>query len=425
MLGIYRCGTLRVLYYRMVLKLIMKKLILPTLISALCFTPVVNADWKDSLNSGLDKAKAFVSTSDEQDKPKAIEATPAQQVVVDNWDSIEKRFGKVIALKGKQDDAPVKSGIIKKGKSDYQEEIEELLEQVFNLISDEDLSDFQEQLTKNAKVKKEKIQELTTLKRKFKLSFDADDKADLQEDILELEADIAYVEQQKFEIVIAVKERLNDFGTYVTDEQVEALLIKVNAGDILSMTTVFPIIGEFANYLGQVTQDTGEDLASAKKYYGMYVLLLELQLFIQDQYITKLEHEFIPNLNLLRRSNVSLIEETKKLLRKSSGNSKEVYKNNLSNQRFTLKAVDLYKKQLLSDLNKIKTAKSRLKKDYNVAVNTYKTVDLSFNVSNLINSNAQLFDEVMNLQAPDLISFENEKMKEEFAKLTAHMKTQD
>ncbi|WP_392340078.1 hypothetical protein [Moritella marina] len=403
----------------------MKKLILPTLISALCFTPVVNADWKDSLNSGLDKAKAFVSTSDEQDKPKAIEATPAQQVVVDNWDSIEKRFGKVIALKGKQDDAPVKSGIIKKGKSDYQEEIEELLEQVFNLISDEDLSDFQEQLTKNAKVKKEKIQELTTLKRKFKLSFDADDKADLQEDILELEADIAYVEQQKFEIVIAVKERLNDFGTYVTDEQVEALLIKVNAGDILSMTTVFPIIGEFANYLGQVTQDTGEDLASAKKYYGMYVLLLELQLFIQDQYITKLEHEFIPNLNLLRRSNVSLIEETKKLLRKSSGNSKEVYKNNLSNQRFTLKAVDLYKKQLLSDLNKIKTAKSRLKKDYNVAVNTYKTVDLSFNVSNLINSNAQLFDEVMNLQAPDLISFENEKMKEEFAKLTAHMKTQD
>ncbi|MDN3612952.1 hypothetical protein [Vibrio gallaecicus] len=384
------------------------------------------ADWKDTLNSGLDKAKELVNSSDSitldlAPASKEIKPTVTEESVVEHWESLNKRFSKIYEIKEKQEDAPKQSGFLKKGKDKYQDDINELLGQIFETISDEDLEDYKKQLIKNADYRKEQLSDLSKLKENYRFSFDADDKEKIQNNILKLEEKIAYTDAKKSEIIVAVQNRLSDFGTYVTEEQVEALLIKVNADDILSMTTIFPIISEFANYLGQVTQDTGEDLEAAKKYYGMYVMLLELQLFIQDQYINKLDYTFIPQINELRKSNVKLIEDTKRLVRKAKGNNKNVYQNNLDNQRFTLKAVDLYKKQLQSDLKKIKNAKYRLKEDYLVAVNTYKTVDLSFNVANLINENSKLFDDVMNLQAPDLISFENEKMKEEFEKLTAQM----
>ncbi|MBB1466603.1 hypothetical protein H5300_25760 [Vibrio sp. SG41-7] len=222
---------------------------------------------------------------------------------------------------------------------------------------------------------------------------------------------------------MAVQERLNDFGTFVTEEQVEALLTKVNVNEILSMTTVFPVISEFANYLGQVSQDTGEDLTAAKKYYGMYVLLLELQLFIQDQYINKLEYTFIPRITELGNQNNKLIKETKALSRKTNSKNLSIYKKNLESQQYSAKVINSYKKQLQSDLKKVKSAKARLKKDYDAAVNTYKTVDIAFNVSGLIKENEKLFDEVMNLQAPELIPFENEKMKDEFSKISAQIRS--
>ncbi len=405
---------------------IKKHILISSILLSFAMAQPAYADWKDTLNSGLDKAKELVNSSDSitldlAPASKEIKPTVTEESVVEHWESLNKRFSKIYEIKEKQEDAPKQSGFLKKGKDKYQDDINELLGQIFETISDEDLEDYKKQLIKNADYRKEQLSDLSKLKENYRFSFDADDKEKIQNNILKLEEKIAYTDAKKSEIIVAVQNRLSDFGTYVTEEQVEALLIKVNADDILSMTTIFPIISEFANYLGQVTQDTGEDLEAAKKYYGMYVMLLELQLFIQDQYINKLDYTFIPQINELRKSNVKLIEDTKRLVRKAKGNNKNVYQNNLDNQRFTLKAVDLYKKQLQSDLKKIKNAKYRLKEDYLVAVNTYKTVDLSFNVANLINENSKLFDDVMNLQAPDLISFENEKMKEEFEKLTAQM----
>jgi hypothetical protein len=404
----------------------MKKLLLSTAILCALGAGNAQADWKDTLNSGLDKAKSIISdtgsSSDTQVEPEYIPRV-TEVIVSDNWNGVEKRFGKVISLKEKQDGAPAKSGLIKKGKSDYQEEIDELLEQVFELISDEDLSDYQEQLLANDEAMKEEISELSELKKKYKLTFDKGDKADITEDIVDKESDIAYVAEQRSLIIVAVQERLNDFGTFVTEEQVEALLTKVNVNEILSMTTVFPVISEFANYLGQVSQDTGEDLTAAKKYYGMYVLLLELQLFIQDQYINKLEYTFIPRITELGNQNNKLIKETKALSRKTNSKNLSIYKKNLESQQYSAKVINSYKKQLQSDLKKVKSAKARLKKDYDAAVNTYKTVDIAFNVSGLIKENEKLFDEVMNLQAPELIPFENEKMKDEFSKISAQIRS--
>lgn len=335
------------------------------------------------------------------------------EIVSDSWDGVENRFGKIFKQKEKQENAGFWFS-----KSDYQEDIDELYAQVFEMITDEGIEDLKERLLKNDENLKDENQRLTELKKKQSLAYEPAEKASYDLKIAKQNAKIKNIKANKQSLIREVQFRLSEFGVDVTDDQVEALLVKVNANDILSMSTTFPVIAKFATHLGEITQNTGEDLVSAKKYYGMYVLLLELQLFIQDQYIDRLENEFIPKIDQLKDRSVELISNTKDLMRKSSKKPREIFANNLESQEFTLKAINLYKSQLISDLAKVKKAKAKLSEDYKVAMNTYETVDLSFNVSALINANSNLFKDVMTLQAPELIPFENTKLKEEFEKLT-------
>lgn len=341
------------------------------------------------------------------------------EIVSDSWDGVENRFGKIFEKKEKQKNAG--TGFFSFSSSDYQDDIDDLYEDVFDMILDDGIEDLKKSLNRNERNWSEESQELTELRKKLSLAYEPEEKDRYTARIKKQEIKLKNIKENKQNLIREVQYRLSDFGVDVSDEQVEALLIKVNANDILSMSTTFPVIAKFATHLGQITQNTGEDLTSAKKYYGMYVLLLELQLFIQDQYIDRLQNEFVPRIDDLKGKTKTLITKTKSLHSKSSGKSRDIYANNLESQRFTLKAIDLYKSQLLSDLTKVKQAKAKLSKDYEVAMNTYQTVDLSFNVSSLINANANLFKDVMSLQAPDLIPFENAKLKEEFEKLTTQM----
>lgn len=350
------------------------------------------------------------------DSEEKVKKDASQEIVSESWDGVEKRFGKIFIEKDEQ-----KKGSWFKSSDDYQDEIDELYAQVFALISDEGIEDIKDRIIKNDENLRKENQKLTELKKKKSLAYEPEDKASYTVKIEKQKIAIKNIKNNKQELVREVQFRLSEFGVDISDEQVEALLVKVNANDILSMSTTFPVIAKFATHLGEITQNTGEDLVSAKKYYGMYVLLLELQLYIQDQYIDRLQEEFIPRIDELKGKSVDLISDTKSLLRKSSGNARKIYMNNLESQEFTLKAINMYKQQLLSDLSKVKKAKAKLMKDYQVAMNTYETVDLSFNVSSLINANASLFNDVMSLQAPELIPFENLKLKEEFEKLTDQM----
>lgn len=389
------------------MKITRKNLLAIGVVSALA----LSASNAHALSFGDEGTSVFsILKSDSSEKTKK---DASLEIVSDSWDGVENRFGKIFKQKEKQENAGFWFS-----KSDYQEDIDELYAQVFEMITDEGIEDLKERLLKNDENLKDENQRLTELKKKQSLAYEPAEKANYDLKIAKQNAKIKNIKANKQSLIREVQFRLSEFGVDVTDDQVEALLVKVNANDILSMSTTFPVIAKFATHLGEITQNTGEDLVSAKKYYGMYVLLLELQLFIQDQYIDRLENEFIPKIDQLKERSIELISNTKDLMRKSSKKPREIFANNLESQEFTLKAINLYKSQLISDLSKVKKAKAKLSEDYKVAMNTYETVDLSFNVSALINANSNLFKDVMTLQAPELIPFENTKLKEEFEKLT-------
>ncbi|MGB5446475.1 MAG: hypothetical protein WBM99_13335 [Psychromonas sp.] len=145
---------------------------------------------------------------------------------------------------------------------------------------------------------------------------------------------------------------------------------------------------------------------------------MELQLHIQERYLEGLRSLYIPRINDLRQKQQSLITTTEKEQRNAQEKHRDMYALNLKSQRTTLKAIELYKVNLRSDLNNMSTAHALLFEDYKVAVNTLNTVTMSSQVLNSINASNQLFDKIMALQAPELVPFNNVQMHKEFSILT-------
>jgi hypothetical protein len=113
------------------------------------------------------------------------------------------------------------------------------------------------------------------------------------------------------------------------------------------------------------------------------------------------------------------MKKTKGLIRTSEKTRKKIYTGNLKSQQYTKKVIDLYRSILETDLIKIQEGLNKINKNYQVALNTYSTVSISSDLAALMSENQDLFKEIMSLQVPELIPFENLQMQKEFESLSS------
>ena len=85
------------------------------------------------------------------------------------------------------------------------------------------------------------------------------------------------------------------------------------------------------------------------------------------------------------------------------------------------KVLGLYEEILRKDLLKIETGLKRVNDNYLVSLNTFQTVTVAADLASLMAENSNLFNEVMSIQVPELIPFENLQMQKEFEALTLQL----
>jgi hypothetical protein len=218
------------------------------------------------------------------------------------------------------------------------------------------------------------------------------------------------------------RQDLERIGINLQDEQLDSLLSSVIADDFISMSVVFNNIGIVTGKLGELMQSGNEDLSYAKKYYGMYMLLLQTLDAIQTDFINKIENRYIPAVNRIKRDANMNITEAKEGISSKRGDEKTLERNIASNQ-FTTKAADLYLRQLNQQRNSIKVRNQQIKKNLYAAQNTLKTVDTSFQMYGMMKQSIIEFDQVAKLAPPQFIVFDNSQVKDAFEKMTATIKT--
>ena len=402
----------------------MFKLFLVIFFSLLVPSQFVYADVLGTLQKSWDSTKdaigEVINTEVIVEIPKKeIKIELSRDRALEIWDDLKDKFDDIKELKSKRNQAPDES-IFGKTKRDYDEKIESIFQILSVITNDPQIVKDRSTLEKlKSKIESSELKS-ADLKTKAQLAT-GKDKEKLIDRSNSHQTDINEYNDSRNELLFNVQNRLEAYGLSLDTDQVKVLLSRVDADDIIGMTTSFSVIAKLTQQFSEATLESGENLQIARNYYFMHVILLELQMHIQRNYIDRLKNVYLVKLGKLKRENGTLITETKSLVGSSKGSHKKVAEQNLKSQQFTRKVLVLYEEILRKDLYKIQNGLKKVNDNYLVALNTYKTVNVSADLAALMAGNNNLFNEVMSLQAPELIPFENLQIQDAFETLSLQL----
>ena len=210
-------------------------------------------------------------------------------------------------------------------------------------------------------------------------------------------------------------------GVDLSDEQVEFLLSTVVGDNMVDLGILFDNVKSVTSQLETLVADSGEDLQSARRYYGMYVVLLRALERMHVQIEEAIGEQYVPQIDAIITRAQQLTGETRELQR-TSPTKGDLLAANLEAQRLTIDAAGIYRQYLIDQATQVKKARRDLEKDIATAWNTYETVRVSGELVGLVKSSQRLLEGLMNRQVPALRPFENLEMRREFEKLTDQLR---
>lgn len=229
----------------------------------------------------------------------------------------------------------------------------------------------------------------------------------------------------EFEDAIAAeKQRLVDdmkkIGMTIKPDDVDVLLDSITGDEFVRITIIFNNAKDFAGELERLTNESGEDLDTAKKYYGVYLMLLKSIDRMQTEFIRTVDDEYYPKLDQYAEKARENMKQAEDAI--DQGGNREILENNIYNSQLTYEAAQYYKKSLARQKYEMMKANESCKRNILTAVNTYRTAALSKELSSLIATSRRAFDSITKLSVPDLRPFENAKLKDEFSRLTQEIR---
>lgn len=234
----------------------------------------------------------------------------------------------------------------------------------------------------------------------------------------------AKIERQQ-ELLVELKQsfakELSKIGVQMDEQGAESLLSSVSGDDIVTMAVVFDNIKHMTTQLQELTDDSGEALDVAKRYYGMYVVMIHVMDRIQDSFIRDINDKHIPKLEEFAAQAEQNIEQARKLI-DINGGDVQILESNIASNKLTRDTANLYIKYLQRNAELIATENERAQKNLATAINTYDTVKLSSEVAAHMNSGRRDLETLMKLEVPALREFSNQAIRKEFQRMTAELR---
>ena len=417
------------------------------------YSNIAYSEWTDSVKSGWeatkeysekgwDKSKEYsseawnstknawdstnASFSESEETRKKIRADQEDERFRNMWSNVFSQLEEGLSVVDEIKIAP-DSAIFGDDKKSLRDDLNKILDKTLILLEDESINDYRAKigdLNQRIEVSKNNIsgyrEQRITAPRTHMVKTT---KENFDKKIEEEKLNITDYEAETNKIKVHFKERLNDIGVALTGEQVDILLARVDADDIIQMSVVFDVLKKITVQLMELTQASNEEIKQAKKYYGMHVVLLEMVNYMQQKYIDMVETDYIPKIDVIIEKTIAIQKDAKKNMQEDSNEKRiAIYKNNLAAQELTIKTAKLYKKNLREQKNKVASAQKVVQKDLKLSQNTYDTVEVSADLLSVLKTSKDSFDALMSLQVPQIVPFENVKMQDKYQELSKLIK---
>jgi len=199
-------------------------------------------------------------------------------------------------------------------------------------------------------------------------------------------------------------------GLHLSDEALGALLDSVSGDDMITMGVVFQNVKSVTLTLEQLTNESGESLDAAQRYYGMYLVLLKTLDRMQKTFMYNVAKDYEPQLKKFIMEAEDTILEAERAIKKKAGDY-SVLSRNIESNRLTIQAAKLYIQYLEQQKAMIKKRNEELEHNLVTAQNTYRTVAVSRSVATFLHNGRETFTHLMNMTMPELRVFENEALR--------------
>jgi len=366
-------------------------------------------------DSEFDKLYKNISSKLDNTISLLSEKKPTASDVGQLYKNISSKLDDAISLLNQKLTAP-EHAVFTKDKNDIQEKIEKILKAVSEILDVSNINEVKEKIKslkkeiKNSEDKKAKLEEKTLIENKNY----SEEIAKEDETIRKSQAEINFLKTE-------FNNQLSKIGFRLDSNQLDVLLSSVLSDDIISMSVIFDNIKQLTLKLESLMRQSKENLDYAKKYYGMYLLLLQTLDVIQDEFIAKVNSVYIPSVKKIAQEAQNNIQEAEVGISADKGNV-EILQRNIESNQLTIKTSELYLKHLNQQKDAIQVMNNKLQKDIFTAENTYKTVATSSELFSMLQIGLKEFSAITKLELPTFLVFENLQMKNEFEKLTDKLK---
>ena len=354
----------------------------------------------------------------------------AAESITDHWDKLHATLDDTLTMLDEKQGLPENTwNPFKEDRQSLDKKINALLDEAVEILNISDLSGIKEQINQSQEAIRgfrEKIAGLQTEKIMAPKNSSAwkiweNDTNDYEDKIAHYNDRISGQEQVIETLKVRLRKRFADQGIVITPEQIDTLVNSVTGDDDIEIISVFDNIKAITARLKDMTAESGENIDTARRYYGMHTLLLKILLNLQQRYVDRVRNEYLPELNKIDENNDWLMDKTRTLLSASDARYTKVYRANLDSQEITRQTVALYRQYLEKNRDRMTRSREQIFKEYQAAENTYMTVSAAHTVIAMMRDADNLYNAVNDLQVPDLLVFENKDMKAEFAKLTGRL----
>lgn len=375
------------------------------------------------------------------DKPEAGKLSEKQETLAED---VKRRLGvlfedglpklkEALKLYDKHESLPDKTYIFGDDKISNQSEIDDLLDEAvraFGVSRIKDLRDTIRQLQKQIRDAYQRVADYrqkritAPVEKEEGLLNKVNPFATTREDYDKMiSADLKNIKAWEKEIEIKKREfieALRDIGLQVSDQAADTLLFSVSGDDMVAMSVVFDNIKLMTQQLQQLTDENKEALDQAKRYYGMYVVMVRIMDRMQKQFLSDIENKYTPQLQEYIKQADKNIAQARKLL--DEGGDRNILLSNIESNAVTRKAAELYIEYLKEQKEMISYENKQVEKTLAAAVNTYRTVKLSSDVASLIKTGRRNFDALMKIRMPYLREFQNDVIRRELKLMTEKLK---
>ena len=340
--------------------------------------------------------------------------------VSDNWSKIAKWCDKATALREELPSLPRSSWFFSDQDS-QKERIHDCLMEVRSILLSTDSQKIMEKVDAIDAQTEKLDAEIRELNEERVLHPDKKEKLDGK--IAKLREKRNALASEREIAAAKVLKELESLGLKLSGGAAEKCLFTVNVGDLIDNAIVAKNIGSVVENLRELM--TTGDVAAAKRYFGMYVVMVEVQKACFDEYLEKSRHgEWREKLAQVTKDAASARAKALEAAKDKSFTSqqRDVFKRNAEVNLATLNAVSQYEKILDQHEAIIQTKSDQAAKMLFVAQNSYDTVSLAMDFLSLVKSTEDSFDALLQLQLPPIEIFDDSSLQTEFTALTKRLK---